>query len=136
MLEIISPRHTEIITERVHEWLDKTGNFGHSYPVDENDNYTGNCEEGRANFLKDKAAIEIKALDGTLLIDQGVKVEKRYFTANAVGKCHCGQQFELVRDYYYGAIDCPKCGQWYNMAGQELLPPDEWEGITEDELCY
>jgi hypothetical protein len=79
MLEIISERHTVTITERVHDWLDEIGNFGHSYDVDENDNYAGNCEEARVNFLKDKSADEVRTSDGTLLIDQGVKIEKRYF---------------------------------------------------------
>jgi hypothetical protein len=26
-----------------------------------------------------------------------------------------------------GANECPHCGQWYNVFGQELLPPDQWE---------
>ena len=45
---------------------------------------------------------------------------------NAHGICHCGARIELV-DMYYGACQCDKCGQWYNLFGQELLPPEEWE---------
>ena len=45
---------------------------------------------------------------------------------NAKGVCHCGNRIELV-DMYYGACQCDKCGQWYNLFGQELLPPKEWE---------
>lgn len=46
------------------------------------------------------------------------------------GTCHCGQAVELVNEYM-GSCQCPKCGQWYNLFGQELLPPEEW-GTDED----
>ncbi len=48
------------------------------------------------------------------------------YTAPAVGKCKCGEEFELI-DEYMGACQCPKCNQWHNLFGQELLPPDRWE---------
>ena len=41
------------------------------------------------------------------------------------GKCSCGEIVSL-RDQYYGACQCPRCGKWYNLSGQELLPPDMW----------
>ena len=41
------------------------------------------------------------------------------------GTCHCGQEMELV-DQYMGACECPKCGQWYNILGQELNNPSTW----------
>jgi hypothetical protein len=41
------------------------------------------------------------------------------------GTCHCGQEIELVNEYM-GACECPKCGQWYNLFGQELRPVREW----------
>lgn len=44
------------------------------------------------------------------------------------GTCHCGETVYLL-DEYMGACQCPKCGQWYNLFGQELLPPDEWEDV-------
>lgn len=45
---------------------------------------------------------------------------------NAHGTCECGNEVELY-DEYYGACRCGKCGQWYNLFGQELLPPKYWE---------
>ena len=42
-----------------------------------------------------------------------------------VGLCKCGQEV-LLMDTYMGATDCPNCGQWYNVFGQELKDPDEW----------
>ena len=41
------------------------------------------------------------------------------------GTCHCGQQMELINEYL-GACECPKCGQWYNLWGQELNNPSTW----------
>ena len=43
----------------------------------------------------------------------------------AHGTCSCGQEVELY-DQYYGACQCPNCGRWYNLFGQELLPPEYW----------
>lgn len=45
---------------------------------------------------------------------------------NAHGICECGNDVELRNDYM-GACQCDKCGQWYNLFGQELLPPEQWE---------
>ena len=43
----------------------------------------------------------------------------------ASGTCRCGQEVELSNQYY-GSCQCPNCGQWYSMSGNELLPPDRW----------
>lgn len=51
---------------------------------------------------------------------------------NRHGTCSCGTEVELY-DQYYGACECPKCGRWYNLFGQELLPPDQWETDPSDE---
>jgi hypothetical protein len=52
----------------------------------------------------------------------------------AVGKCHCGCEVELDADFaYHGAVQCEKCGQWYNLFGQKLVDPKYWE---EDDPYY
>lgn len=51
------------------------------------------------------------------------------------GDCACGQHIELVNQYC-GACQCPKCGKWYNVFGQELLPPDQWEIDPGEEEYY
>lgn len=56
---------------------------------------------------------------------------KRRWREPDKGTCHCGQVVELVNEYY-GSCQCPKCGQWYNLFGQELLPPNEWKMDEED----
>lgn len=45
---------------------------------------------------------------------------------NAHGTCDCGNEVELFNEYC-GACQCEKCGQWYNLFGQKLLPPTMWE---------
>ena len=45
---------------------------------------------------------------------------------NATGTCVCGATVELW-DQYMGACECPGCGRWYNLFGQELNPPETWE---------
>lgn len=49
----------------------------------------------------------------------------RRFRVPAHGRCSCGNEVYL-QDEYYGACQCEKCGKWYSLSGQELLPPDQW----------
>ena len=48
----------------------------------------------------------------------------------AVGKCKCGHEVELVDEAWMGAVQCEKCGKWYNIYGQELVDPKYWEEDT------
>lgn len=41
------------------------------------------------------------------------------------GECECGETVTLYNQYL-GACECPKCGRWYNIWGQELNPPHTW----------
>jgi hypothetical protein len=51
----------------------------------------------------------------------------------AVGKCVCGCEVELNADFsYHGAVQCEKCGQWYNLFGQALVDPEYWEDDDDD----
>lgn len=43
------------------------------------------------------------------------------------GICSCGERVYL-HNQFHGACQCPSCGKWYNLFGQELIPPEEWEG--------
>lgn len=56
--------------------------------------------------------------------NQIVKQTRRW-RENNTGTCHCGQKIELYNEYL-GACECPKCGQWYNIWGQELNNPETW----------
>ena len=54
-----------------------------------------------------------------------VKPVTRSWRENNTGTCHCGQEMELYNEYL-GACECPRCGQWYNVWGQELTNPETW----------
>lgn len=44
----------------------------------------------------------------------------------SLAKCECGEKFYLDGSYY-GSNQCPQCGRWYNIWGQEIRSPDQWE---------
>lgn len=50
----------------------------------------------------------------------------RRFKEPAHGQCDCGAEVYLVNQYM-GACECDLCGKWYNLFGQELLPPNQWK---------
>ena len=54
-----------------------------------------------------------------------------HYTEPAHGTCTCGREVYLI-DQYYGACEC-ECGRWYNLYGQELLPPEQWETDPSEE---
>lgn len=49
----------------------------------------------------------------------------RHIKDDAHGTCSCGNEVYLHNEYH-GACQCSECGQWYNLFGEELLPPEEW----------
>lgn len=55
-----------------------------------------------------------------------VHTHKNHWVEPAVGECVCGEQV-VLESQYMGACQCPKCGQWYNIFGQSLIPPEHWE---------
>lgn len=60
-------------------------------------------------------------------------IEYRYKVKDSAhGTCHCGNEVYL-HDEYYGACMCDECGQWYNLSGQELLPPEDWQENLDDD---
>lgn len=46
------------------------------------------------------------------------------------GTCVCGRTVYL-ENQYMGACEC-ECGRWYNLFGQSLLPPDQWNDTEYD----
>ena len=55
------------------------------------------------------------------------KVIKRIWTwrENNSGTCDCGNRIELINQYL-GGCECPYCGRWWNVWGQELNNPSTW----------
>lgn len=52
--------------------------------------------------------------------------QTRSYKELAHGLCDCGEEVYLTNQYM-GACECPGCGKWYNLFGQELTPPEQWE---------
>ena len=94
---------------------DKEGNLLSSVPKEAKENYK-NCLEHPEKFKR---------------FNKIVQTERRVRN-NSRGTCRCGNEIELY-DMYYGTCQCEKCGQWYNLFGQEILPPNEWEENLEND---
>ena len=116
-IQIIEGKIEHIVEYRLNYDFDDDG--GYSFPCDEKGNpieTDGNrsnikfCRENPDRFCR-PAYIEKWERD--------VKNPDK-------GTCKCGEEF-WIENEYMGACQCPKCGQWYNLWGQELLPPDQWE---------
>ena len=59
---------------------------------------------------------------------------RRRIREPAHGTCAGGEEIFLF-DEYCGTCQCPHCGRWYNLFGQEMLPPAEWDSDpAEDEF--
>lgn len=126
MLKIIKPRTTHTEVEYRIEFTDDDG-CGYSFPCDQNGNVLfddHDAELGRVQRDNYDAAVA----DKERFTKQYAEFTTRRYTVtnNAMGKCVCGETVELY-DQYLGACSCPKCGQWYNLFGQELVDPEYWE---------
>lgn len=93
---------------------------GFAFPCDENGNVSINNPGAEQNY---KYCLEHP--EKFSRFNKVVEYNDHY-TEPAVGICECGEEFELHNEFY-GACQCPKCGLWYNLFGQELLPPSCWE---------
>ena len=119
MLKNIVPRERKTIVEYSIDF-DLDENSGFTFPCDaegnlldpDNDcmmrNYR-NCMEHPEKFVRWNKLVR----------------RHRTYTEPAHGTCVCGREVELY-DQYYGACSC-ECGRWYNLFGQELLPPEQWQ---------
>lgn len=125
MLKIIRERNTHTEVEYRIEFTDEEG-CGFTFPCDSNGNiqFSDNLDLGRAQHDNYDYAMSNKE---RYTRQYNEFVPRRYtVTDNAVGRCRCGEEVELY-DLYQGACPCPKCGQWYNIYGQELINPEYWE---------
>ena len=58
----------------------------------------------------------------TIIIERGAEYRR---SPALVRDTHCGEEFYL-QDEYLGACECPRCGQWFNLFGQEVTNPSSW----------
>lgn len=126
MIDNFVPCHMEDIA--IHRLVFDDGmNNGFSFPCNEH----GSLLPGVADCARENYEFCMANQNSFVRSNEVVSFNQRVVVA-ATGTCHCGNNMEL-HDEYYGACRCGKCGQWYNMFGQELLPPDEWEEEWEED---
>ena len=100
------------------------------YIDDENSGFTFNCDtNGKPVFACDAAKQNYEYClahpELFSVFNERITRDTQYIEP-ATGTCHCGAELEL-RNEYRGACECPTCGQWYNLFGQELCDPDGWD---------
>lgn len=101
--------------------FDDGANNGFGFPCDKNGNIDTNIHpDAKANY-----EYCMQHPEKFVRFNKVVKYTRSY-REPAHGKCECGEIVILTNDYF-GACQCPRCGQWYNLWGQELLPPERWE---------
>lgn len=78
------------------------------------------CDEAKKNYFECEASTD--------KYNRWFEEREHTIVEPAVGKCVCGGEVELDADFsYHGAVQCEKCGKWYNLFGQALVDPEYWE---------
>lgn len=120
MLKNIIPRHPVEIEERSIDFTNEAGG-GMRFDCDEDGTPKFQGEAARFNYEYAIAHPDLYHAEYNV-----VKRWKRTIIEPAHGTCPCGETVYLT-DEYIGACQCPRCGRWYNLYGQELIPPEYWE---------
>ena len=100
------------------------------YKDDSGGGFTFPCNQ-HGEILRDEMpqtaiANYIRCMRDNRLTSPYIRTHRNHWVEPAIGKCVCGEQV-LLENQYMGACQCPKCGQWYNIYGQSLIPPEYWE---------
>ncbi len=120
MLEIIKERTPINAVDYNREFsLIKDPEAGFSFPCDQQGNIKFASDAAKENY-------EYAIAHPDIYEDMGITQRKYTYTEDAIGRCSCKAEFPIY-DQYLGACQCPKCGRWYNLFGQELLDPQYWE---------
>ena len=121
MLRNYVPSERKTIVTYEREFLYPDMNSGFGFPCDE----SGNLLE-----LSNPYAIanynDCMAHPEKFEVFNHIRKNKHTYKENAHGTCECGNEVSLW-DEYLGACECPNCGRWYNLFGQELKAPRYWE---------
>lgn len=137
MLRNITPSETKVVREYELAFDDGEGN-GFGFPCDKDGNLMPDLHECAVKNYHDCMEHPEKFRRWNKVVTY-----TRRYREPARGTCVCGREVELY-DQYYGACEC-ECGRWYNLFGQELLPPEHWqddpaesdayEGWYDEEVC-
>lgn len=120
-----SYKDAELETEVRYELMFDDGCCnGFGFTCDEHGNTHGLTDDAKRNLAWCRENTD-------KFVRPGVVVKfVRQFRNPPSGICECGEEVFLV-DEYMGACECPKCKRWYNLFGQELLPPRQWDEWSE-----
>ena len=125
MIQDYNPAHPEIHIEYFVVFDDGRGN-GFWFPCNQDGTFPeplNPCAQVNYNYCMENPH---------LFVRHGEVVKEEHLSAvPARGRCLCGNTVELVNQYC-GAAQCDNCGRWYNLFGEELLPPDEWNEKCDD----
>lgn len=117
MIKNYKPSHW--VTEKYYKlnfYVDSCG--GCAFDCDENGNLTNELQ--RKNYEYCMAHPE----KYPYAFNEIEEIEREY-KEPATGTCNCGEEIELYNEYM-GACECPNCGQWWNLFGQELNTVETW----------
>ena len=120
MIKLIRKRYPVTVREYYIEFKykdDPEAGFCFPATVHGDPDFSQMCEEMRANYEA--------CLTDERLTEGEFETRGWTYMEPALGICRCGREVVLDSDYQ-GAVRC-ECGQWYNLYGQELLPPEMWE---------
>ena len=115
IVTLFSFRHTIVKYELC---FDDDANNGFAFPCNQN----GKLEE-MTKAAKENYNYCLNHKDEFVRYNEVVKIATD--ENSEYGICDCGEKVEL-KDEYLGACQCKRCGQWYNLFGEELLPPGKW----------
>lgn len=117
----------EIVTQEDYELaFDDGHNNGYGFPCDKK----GNVMIDEDN-IGAKENYEWCLAHKERFVRAGEVIVYRWsYRENNSGICNCGNKIELYNEYL-GGCECPHCGQWWNLFGQELTDPSTW--VDEDD---
>ena len=129
MLKNITQRVRKVNISYEISFIRKDGCSGCGFPCDKDGNLLPMHPDAKRNYDYCMAHPE----EYPVAWNEKLTIRQPY-TEPAHGECICGRTVTL-EDHYYGACCCD-CGRWYNIYGQELLPPDQWETDPSEEDYY
>ena len=100
--------------------FDDGGHNGFGFNCDEN----GNLPEDMNPAAKENYAWCLEHPEKFARFNQ-VVLHRHTYKEPASGICKCGERIMLYA-HYLGACECPHCGRWWNIFGQEVNPPSTW----------
>lgn len=125
-------RNGEWVEEPYYELLfytDRSGGYGFPCDADGNPLFDKMTDCAKKNYER---CMELGLKHFPYAFNQIERYVNRWREPNS-GICKCGKRIDLY-DEYLGACECPHCGRWWNLFGQELKKPEHWD--DDGELDY